>query len=296
MTLPLDGFRGRDEFMLPPRRTRLAEVKVIARLGRALFRAWVDLVAGRQRCPICTSRHLLPMSIIERPYLIHCRRCQVIFRGGRPSTDELMRYYTQTTRDPSMAFSPRELEEYCGHKHWCYRELGFEQHEARLGPSRRALDVGCGSGLNLEVLCRRGWVAEGIDPNPAQVERARQGGKSAEVTHLDLAARDPARVGRYDLVTLFHVIEHLPDPLSTMRAAAALLRDGGLLLVETPLCCDLYNVEHLFFFTRASLEHLLGRAGFQVCSQLLYVSARTAHDCLLLLARKVPAAPQPANG
>jgi 2-polyprenyl-3-methyl-5-hydroxy-6-metoxy-1,4-benzoquinol methylase len=286
--LPLDEMRSKDFHLYGPPRTPREQLRRAGAMARALLEGWRARYAPGTRCPVCGSRGsaLVPVALVDRPSLLHCTRCRVVFRLERPSTEELQRFYRRSTRDPLMRFSPQELENYLGHKHHCYNRLGLEAHEHRLGPERIALDVGCGAGQNLEALLRRGWRAEGIDPNPEQAERARQGGKSVEAADLEQAARDGARRGRYDLVTMFHVIEHLPDPAADLRALAELLRAGGLLVVETPLCCDLYNLDHLFFFTEGSLRLLVERAGFKVLSRFFYVAFQNAHDCLVILAQR----------
>jgi 2-polyprenyl-3-methyl-5-hydroxy-6-metoxy-1,4-benzoquinol methylase len=167
--------------------------------------------------------------------------------------------------------------------------VGLGAHEERLGPARRALDVGCGAGINLDVLAGRGWQVEGIDPSPAQIAAVRERGLEGTVADLDQAAVDPARAGRYHLVTLFHVVEHLSEPLRSLRRLGAVVAPGGALVLETPLSCDLTNRDHLMFFTGTSLHILLERAGFCWQGHFMYVAHAAAHDNLVVLARRADA-------
>jgi 2-polyprenyl-3-methyl-5-hydroxy-6-metoxy-1,4-benzoquinol methylase len=253
------------------------------------LRAQLRVALGGQPCPVCGSENLEHLVIGDRPYMLSCQRCNLIFLGTRPTNDELRRYYA--TSDRVTGPSPRNpgLDKYFQHRNNCYRSVGLKAHEDRLGRARRALDVGCGAGLNLDVLAGRGWQVEGIDPSPAQIAAVRERGFEGAVADLDQAAVDPGRAGRYHLVTMFHVVEHLSEPLRSLCRLAAVVAPGGLLVLETPLSCDLTNRDHLMFFSGASIHILLERAGFCWQGYFMYVAHAAAHDNLVVLARKTDA-------
>jgi len=196
----------------------------------------------------------------------------------------LRQFYSDLRRSPDVGLSAGDAETYRAHRDRCYSAVGLDSYEDALGQPRQALDVGCGNGLNLDVLGIRGWRVEGIDPNPQQVAALRRDNRCATVADLQQAADDRKRWGRYHLVTMLHLVEHVSDPLVTVRSLARLLRVGGLLVLETPLCCDFANPDHLFFFGGTSMHILLERAGFRWKSHLLYIAHGYAHDNLLVLA------------
>jgi SAM-dependent methyltransferase len=135
------------------------------------------------------------------------------------------------------------------------------------------LDVGCGRGLMLAELARRGWRAVGVEMSEAASRHAaEQLGLDVKVGKLtDLAL--PAAT--FDVVCFFHVLEHLPDPDAALAEAHRLLKPSGRLLVEVPNFGSLqsrlaagrgFHVDaprHLFHFTRAALVAALDRAGFR---------------------------------
>lgn len=99
-------------------------------------------------------------------------------------------------------------------------------------PGGRLLDVGCGSGETLRRMAGLGWDVTGVEPDPTAAEAARSIGRMAVVDGDLLAARFPHSV--FDAVVMRHVIEHLHDPLATLRECQRVLKPGGRLVVVTP--------------------------------------------------------------
>jgi 2-polyprenyl-3-methyl-5-hydroxy-6-metoxy-1,4-benzoquinol methylase len=140
-------------------------------------------------------------------------------------------------------------------------------------PSGRLLDIGCGNGSFLLRMREAGWEVEGIDPDPISVGLARNAG--LDVTE-GILSEETAASGRYDAVTLSHVIEHVHDPKGVLSECLRVLRPGGTLWIATP------NIEasgrrrfgsnwfpldpprHLVLFSRSALEHALREVGFIV--------------------------------
>jgi 2-polyprenyl-6-hydroxyphenyl methylase/3-demethylubiquinone-9 3-methyltransferase len=98
------------------------------------------------------------------------------------------------------------------------------------------LDVGCGGGLLAEPLTRLGATVTGIDPEPANLEVARAHARAARLT-IDYRAATAEEIAAeglsFDLVTALEVVEHVPDPAGFVRALAATVRPGGLLVLST---------------------------------------------------------------
>jgi SAM-dependent methyltransferase len=133
------------------------------------------------------------------------------------------------------------------------------------------VDVGSGRGEWLALLRDAGVAASGVDANPAFVEAARERG--LDLVHGDavahLQALPPDSV---DLVTAFHLIEHLDVEklLALLEAARRALRPGGCVLLETPnpgnlrmAACDFYNdPTHRSPLPTALTEYLVSASGF----------------------------------
>ena len=138
---------------------------------------------------------------------------------------------------------------------------------------RRLLDVGCGFGGFVAAMRDRGWDAEGVDPSPVVVAAAVKRGRPVRLGTLEgLQGEDEA----YDAITLFYVLEHLPDPLGALEKAWRLLSWGGTILIRVPHTTPILRLLapfglggalfdppfHLYDFSPAVLHTLLRRAGY----------------------------------
>lgn len=146
----------------------------------------------------------------------------------------------------------------------------------------RVLDLGCSGGLLAEKVRKLGHHVVGVDVIEIPGVRDRVD----EFHLLDLAAGADQDLGHdYDAVILGDVIEHLPDPLTTLRRAVELLRPGGEVIISVPnfghwyprlrAATGLFGYDrrgilddtHLRFFTRRSLLRLVRRAGLDVLEE-----------------------------
>jgi SAM-dependent methyltransferase len=148
---------------------------------------------------------------------------------------------------------------------------GYLPDVHRLAGPGGVVDLGCGRGEWLALLRTAGVVARGVDANPAFVAAGRARGLDMELGDAlgYLEALPPDSI---DMVTAFHVIEHLAteDLLALLEAARGALRPGGCLLLETPnptnlvmAACDFYNdPTHRSPLPPALTEYLVSTQGF----------------------------------
>jgi len=145
---------------------------------------------------------------------------------------------------------------------------------SRCPPPARLLDIGCGAGEFIAVAQRSGYDTLGIDTSEAAVEICRSKGLDARVGDLDSVS------GRFDVITMWDVLEHVADPTALLIRARESLNENGILLAKVPAFGSLSirlsaaiprlaglllgAPGHVQFFTRASLETLARNAGFVV--------------------------------
>jgi ubiquinone/menaquinone biosynthesis C-methylase UbiE len=156
--------------------------------------------------------------------IVRCPHCGLVYACPRPSDKEVVGNYRVVT-DPLYA---REKQG----RLMTFRRY-VERIEETIGPAqdtRRCLDVGCYTGLFLEVAEDYGWEAWGVEPSQWAVEEGQGRGLNVLQGTLDEVSL-PAR--SFDVLTFWDVIEHLPDPRAALTEAHRLLKSDGWLVVQT---------------------------------------------------------------
>ena len=220
-------------------------------------------------CAVCASADAPSVLSDVRDYItgdtfdvVRCRCCG--FATTDPVPPSLDRYYPPRYR----RFNPFAAAVL--HRLYLAR---VDRWLTRLPRSGVALEIGAGTGWMLRALRERGWRAIGSERSLAAAALARD---AAEVPVFvgDLGALRAAPV--LDLVIMFHVLEHLADPLAELRAVARRLRPGGTLVLGLPNIASwqarmsgrhwmhLDVPRHLCHFTPDSIERALRKTGFRM--------------------------------
>ena len=141
------------------------------------------------------------------------------------------------------------------------------------GQGARVLDIGCGNGTFLWQMRSLGWEVCGVEPDPQSAARAREAGLDVRAGLLQQQSLPDAH---FDAIIMNHVIEHLHDPLDTLRRCWKLLKPGGHITLVTPNFdsrghgyfgkdwMPLDPPRHLFLFTENSLRQAMENCGFSV--------------------------------
>ena len=150
------------------------------------------------------------------------------------------------------------------------RGEGFAYDEARhlaaylfareLARGGDVLDAGCGEGFGTVLLAETARRVTGIDYSPAAVAAAAAAYRGPNLEFRRLDVNELLGLGlRFDVITNFQVIEHLPDPPTFLRAVRSALRDDGVLVLTTPnrLTSTSENPYHLREYTSDELAVLL---------------------------------------
>lgn len=222
-------------------------------------------------CDLCRSTDAEELSLVDRDgaYLrtVVCRRCGLVYSDPRPDSSKVREYYERDYRmDYKATYQPRPKHVYRAGKVAVDRFRGLE---GILTPGCRVLDFGAGGGEVVFVLRALGYDASGFEPNEGYARFASEtlGLPVSPGFYQDAKVEAESQ----DVVTAFHVVEHLESPYDALIHARRWLRPGGRLLVEVPnveAVCQWprsrFHRAHLYNFSPATLETLGKRAGYEV--------------------------------
>lgn len=221
-------------------------------------------------CPVCGAAST-PSFYAGEHRMFRCCACFLAFVYPTPSLSYLADFYSryhmvlaqgggyELREDRMSADFPTKVE-------LIQRNLAAK--------NARVLDVGCGKGYFVKACVDQGINAEGIDLSDTAINYAQNVlGVKASCARIE-DAKD--QIGIYDAITFWATIEHLPDPLSTLRSIHKALKPGGLFFLDTGIGHDWLDrllpganqwydpPQHLFVFSADSIRIALTKAGFEV--------------------------------
>jgi len=216
-------------------------------------------------------------------HYLECCRCRLVALDPRPTLQTLMHNYDAYLPEDNAAIGQWEklVKPVV--------DASAELIADRTRKTGRLLDVGCGFGFFMERMQRAGWSVEGIEVSTTGRHYARQCW-GFDIHPLPLEELDLPD-GRYDVVTLFYVIEHVADPIQVLKTVKRILKPGGLVLLRwphsTPIVkllrpwvhrLDLYHTPyHLYDFSPANMNRLLDLAGFRAIETVIGGHTHPAH-------------------
>ena len=231
---------------------------------------------GYVRCNLCGSeknRTILKVGY-DRLYAACCR-CGLVFRNPRPPDEQVQEFY----RNGHLPSSDAGVE---AHKQKLYQ--GFLSKLEKLGTEqRRLLDIGSGYGRFLAMARDRGWEVLGVELSRTACDYIAERYGLAVYQGDLMEANLPSRY--FDVVTMWNILDHLPNPFEQLVEVRRVLKAEGVLFVRIPnflfqrinfsLGClidklHLSNVTvahrisifHLYCFTSTTLRRMLRKAGF----------------------------------
>lgn len=240
------------------------------------------------KCDLCQSDRI---AVIDRKANIcQCRDCKYIFVNPRPSFDEIANFYSKTEQYDSWIADEKARD-----KLW-QRRLHLVKREKKSG---NLLDVGTGTGQFLRW-ARKDFNVTGTEISQTAVKIAKEKYNidviQGEIEDIDFGDT------KFDIITLFHVLEHVPHPSSTIERCKELLSEDGVLIIAVPN--DIFSIRsfikkilvvlrvgrfrnygklglpkitldkagdeiHLSYFIVSTLEKFLKKAGFKIVRNTL---------------------------
>lgn len=196
--------------------------------------------------------------------IVQCSSCGLLYENPREQETEIEQQY-EAVEDPTY---DRETQG----RIFTFSRLLDDLSRFRPANGGRMLDIGCYTGVFLDLARQRGYETHGVEPSAWAARKAQEKGHRVVNAPLRKAAL-PA--GNFDLVTIWDVIEHLHDPLGQLKEACRLLKPGGLFGLSTMDVSSLfakilgrrwpwYMRMHFYYFTPGTITRMLKEAGFEV--------------------------------
>ena len=232
-------------------------------------------------CRLCGSKSISPISFEERLgkiyHIVHCSDCELI---------QTVEHYSEVSPDyvDLVNFEIDENRLWCQntHKVPAFKQWHFASKKYISDEKPRLLDVGCGTGGFLSFVASNGFMPYGFDASEAQAEYAQK--NHPNVRHAKTFDNYSKKLGelnpKFDVITLWDVLEHIRAPSEFLLEASKIIKPGGYIFVSVPnggaiywkrkiysilgKRPDLIPWEHVYYFSNRSLKLCLEKAGFNI--------------------------------
>lgn len=220
-------------------------------------------------CKICNTNNYQHVYRITRYNLYRCLNCQIVFVRPQPNLKKLEANNVEkynTEENEKVYLSMQNIFKDRADK--CIKILRQLRNGGKL------LDIGCSYGFYLDAFRKNGYKAEGLEVSDRAIKYARN--------ILNLKVIDGTLDNRsfkkeeFDVVTLFDVLEHFPDPQKSISQIRKIIKKGGIVIIQTPNYDSLISrltstkwfwlliPQHLFLYSINTLKYFLKNNGFKV--------------------------------
>ena len=230
-------------------------------------------------CPICGhfGEHTLSAKNFEFSKCLN-NNCGHVYVDPMPNSEELDVYYAKNTSGLENSDSWTMVDDYANnpqlvHKFYEGNRIRFLKSKGYLKSGTSVLDVGCSTGMFLRVLKDQGYEnVVGVDVSLEQVTHCRVVNEIPAFRGLSQIPEDNC----FDLVSLYAVLEHVPNPVEVFEQSAQRVKVNGHLIVDIPNYRSLYRIlsgkkwlwlippVHLQYFTPKSLVKLASNSGMEI--------------------------------
>jgi 2-polyprenyl-3-methyl-5-hydroxy-6-metoxy-1,4-benzoquinol methylase len=226
------------------------------------------------QCPLCKGVDFYHYKTLndyflsgETFHLMKCNNCGFVFTNPRPKTENMSKYY-QSSKYLSHSKSQKNLTSFLYNVVKIYSLKTKYDIISQYYRKGKILDIGCGTGELLHYFKKKGWVTKGIEPATEA--------RNFAIKKYDLDVSDEYELlnlnnQSYDVVTLWHVLEHIPGLSEQVGQIQYLLKKDGITVIALPnyLSWDAQHYDnfwagydvprHLYHFSKNTISQLLSK-------------------------------------
>ncbi len=230
------------------------------------------------KCPLCNNNSLSEFiqcddySISKETFtIVKCNTCSYCFTNPRPGINEIGSYYQS---DIYISHHANKT----GFIPWIYRNIRDKQFVNKTNLIKEfstknisLLDIGCGTGDFLQYCKSLGWNVKGVEPD----EDARKQANSKQIS-VDSLSFLESTSEKYDVITMWHVLEHVHNLDERLQQLSSLIKDDGVIIIAVPNLNSwdakyykkfwaAYDVpRHISHFSIATISHLFKNHKFNL--------------------------------
>jgi len=231
-----------------------------------------------ESCYICDSsveiKYNLLQNETEKFKIVKCKKCGLLRLSPLPDKLTIEQIYTKNSSQKNLEFEVFSSKYLTILKRFLIIEPLLKRLKNKYirDEQTRLLDIGCSTGWITSVSRDLGFDVIGLEVNPYLAQFGRE---NYNLKIIESYVEEFSSDEKFNSVSMFHVLEHLPDPLKALKKVATLLDNNGNLLIVVPNSKSLgvsifkehynWNVpNHISFFSSDTIKLLLNKAGFKV--------------------------------
>lgn len=228
-------------------------------------------------CPLCGKNEteiIFTKGNLDRELInVICKNCSLVYINPRPTKEEYDNFHKEEFLKQKSITETGQIAPKLKKSELTIKRTIFDFLKEYLRAGQKVLDIGCGYGTLLDIVKKEtGADVYGLELGDLDVKAAKEF-YGLDVFHgsLEEFAAKEENWGKFDIVAMHHVLEHLPRPLESLEQIKKLLKSGGLLYIGVPNIMNIkkrpdifFQIAHPFSYSPYSLGEVLQSGGFSV--------------------------------